>query len=160
MVPRNLYLTSLRDSVMLPSAAAASTFPLPLPSLQLPRMRTHRPPTDHCLSSHRPHLTPPTQTSLTRHSPTNLVPLPLSHFISLFQRGRRASWSAAAPPPTTPSSKLYPISSTRPSSPRYVRLLCHVSNGKRSPGGFYWICLRGRTWSTKGGINGQVRTKH
>ena len=154
-MPRNLYLNSLRDSVVLPSAAAASTFPLP--SLQLPRMRTRRPPTDHCLSSHRPHLTPPTQTSLAIRQPT--WSLSLSHFISLFQRGRRASWSAAAPPPTTPSSKLYPISSTRPSSPRYVRLLCHVSNGKRSPGGFYWICLRGRTWS-KGGINGQVRTKH
>ena len=80
-----------------------------------------------------------------RHSPTNLVPLfpslPLSHFISLFQRGRRASWSAAAPPPTTPSSKLYPISSTRPSSPRYVGLLCHVRNGKRSPGGRFLLDL-------------------
>ena len=159
-MPRNLYLNSLRDSVVLPSAAAASTFPLPfLPSNCQECEPTDRRPTDHCLSSHRPHLTPPTQTSLAIRQPTWSLSLPLSHFISLFQRGRRASWSAAAPPPTTPSSKLYPISSTHPSSPRYVRLLCHVSNGKRSPGGFYWICLRGRTWS-KGGINGQVRTKH
>ena len=82
-------------------------------SFQLPRMRTlpSLPPfpssdaTAHCLSSHRPHLTP-----------TCALSLSLS-----FQRRGRASWSAAAPPPTTPFSKLYPISSTRPSSPRYVR---------------------------------------
>ena len=142
-VHRNLEQASSRDSVCCPACPLRQRHPLPrpfpfLPFLQLPRMRALRPrtdrPTDHCLSSHRPHLTPPTQTSLAIRQPTWSLSLPcspsLSHFISLFQRGRRASWSAAAPPPTTPSSKLYPISSTRPSSPRYVRLLCDVSNGK------------------------------